>query len=188
MWNNRCQNGRICVSGVEVLSYRISLPEWTEFAEVSAAYGGIAERAIAFCETQLRERAEGEFEASEDPQKRFRFPAYRYRLEGRVTYEDGAREIASVCLTAELKRRGETACLERNVEVHTWKLSEALLLPPEQTAVLWEPALRLPKKMRRRGDLLLEGNRLFWIYGAEKQELFAERTVSRKHFFSKKAK
>ncbi len=171
MWTYHHQNGRICVDGVEVLSYRISLPRWEAFEQVSALYQEIGESAVAFCETALRERAEQEFQASEDPQRKFHFPALRYRLEGRVTYEDLQLGVASVCLTAELKRLGCSARLQRHVEAHTWELKTGALLPPEQTVAFRFPDERIPRRIRRAEGALLEGERLFLLQRGERKEL-----------------
>lgn len=187
MWKYRCQNGRICVSGVEVLRYRISLPEWEEFEAVSSVYGEIADRSLSFCETTLRQMAEAEFEASEDPRKKFRFPAFRYRLEGRVTYEDAQMGIASVFLIAEMKRGDRADYVERHAEAHTWNLSEGLLLPPEQVVALRCPTERVPKKLRREDGILIDGESLFLIRGAERRELILTRGSSKKRMFAKKA-
>ncbi len=84
------------VLGVEVLSYRISLPLWEEAEKISSFYREIGERAEVFCKERLFPLAQKDYEASEDPRKRFRYAPYSYTLEGKIT---GEREgLLSVCL------------------------------------------------------------------------------------------
>ena len=129
--------GRVTVEGTEVLSYRIRLPRWQEYEEVSAFYDAIARQVLTFCETELRARAEEELSRSEDPRKHLTFPALRYRLESEVGGETDHR--TTVRLTAELIRGGEI--LQRSVWTHAWHLSEGMLLPSEPRikvpALLW---------------------------------------------------
>jgi len=181
-----CQSGRFCVSGVEVLSYRIRLPRWETAEEISAFYGEAGARALAFCEDQLRAEAELAFSQSEDPQKRFRFPALRYHLEGRVTLEDPRRDLVSVLLLAELGRRGETAPVCRRLRAHTWRLSDGSLLPPRYALALWKSGARLLRPLRRDRELLLEDGRIFSVGGAEKRELFLVRERGEALFFGEK--
>ena len=141
--------GRVTVEGTEVLTYRIRLPRWQEYEEISAFYDVMAQQALAFCETELRERAEEEFSRSEDPRKRFTFPTLRYRLEGRVSEEKSDR--TTVRLVAELSRRGEM--LERSEWAHTWCLSDGMLLPSETRIKIlpppWHKRRKNPKSQEK---------------------------------------
>lgn len=173
-----CRVGRSVVDGVEVLSYRIRLPLWQEQEEISDFYREIGERTQSFCETVLKERAEAEFSRSEDPQKRFRFSQLRYRLEGRVTYENRELGVVSVLLVAELSRRGDSALPQRTMTAHTWDLSARMLLPPRQAVSLLHPGAGVPRGLKRRGDLLIDRGRLYWIDGAERTEMISRPRAS----------
>ena len=161
MNQNRCWNGCVRVAGVEVLRYRISLPAWEEFAAVTSFYETLGENGRCFCEESLRARAESDFAASEEVQRKFHFPTLRYTLTGRVTYENRERGIASVLLTAELKR-GAGELLRRYVEAHTWELADALLLPPSQALARQVPDARLPRSARHADGVLLDAGSLYW--------------------------
>lgn len=156
------KSGRACVAGVEVLRWRISLPMRGE--AIAAFYEEIGRRAVAFCERALREHAEQAFALSDNENKRFSFPAFSYRLEGRVTYED--EEVLSVCLTAELRRRGERSCLGFFEQGQVFEKKSGLLLPPEEVVSLFG-GTRLSAKEKRSpkgvllsqdGVLLHDGN------------------------------
>ena len=145
------KNGRACLAGVEVLRWRISLPTCGE--KIAAFYEEIGARAAGFCEGLLRERAEHEFEASEDENKRFRFPTLSYRLEGRVTYEN--EEYLSVCLVAELRRRGERSPLGFFEDGQVWEKKTEALLPPDEIAFSHCKMPFLRKERKRARSVLL---------------------------------
>lgn len=156
------KNGRACVGGVEVLRWKISLPICD--GAIGRFYEEICARTAAYCEGALRERAEREFEASEDEKKRFSFPAFSYRLEGRVTYED--EEYLSVCLAAELRRRGERSSLAFFEDGHVFEKSLELLLPPsEVVSQLCKTRLSRKERKAARGVLLSEKN-VLWHDGS----------------------
>ncbi len=155
------KSGRACVTGVEVLRWRISLPTCGE--KIAAFYEEIGARAAGFCEGLLRERAEHEFEASEDENKRFHFPSFSYRLEGRVTYED--EEYLSVCLVAELRRRGERLPLGAFEDGQVWEKKTEALLPPEALASLLCKTPFLRKERKRARSVLLSEKALLWHDG-----------------------
>lgn len=162
-----CRTGCERVAGVEVLTYRICLPQWENLEKISAFYSEIEQRARSFCETSLKRIAEEAFETSEDPRKRFCFPTFRYALEGSVTCEDTQANLLSVRLVAEWKRRGTVDCLERQLQAHTWSLSEEILLPPEQIAERLGANARLARKIRKKKDVLLDRGELFFLNGGE---------------------
>ena len=158
-----CRTGCARVLGVEVLTYRISLPKWEKRDKISEFYAQVEARTLSFCETALRRMAERCFDASEDPKKRFHFPAFRYGLEGRVTWEDTDTDLVSVCLTAELKQKGD--CLESCLQAHTWSLSEEVLLPPEQIAERLALQGRFSRKMRKKEHFLVKNRTLLFLDG-----------------------
>ncbi len=155
------RNGRACVEGVEVLRWKISLP--THGEKISAFYEEIGERAVRYCEGALRERAEDEFEASEDEQKRFRFPSLTYRLEGRVTYEDET--YVSVCLVAELRRRGERSPIGFFEDGQVFEKKNGMLLPPETVVSLFCGTRLLSKERKSARGVLLSEKGVLWHDG-----------------------
>ncbi len=153
------KHGGESVLGTEVLRWRISLPLCGE--PISAFYEEIGRRAVGYCEGALTELATREFESSDDPNKRFSFPALIYRLEGRVTYEDEC--FLSICLAAELRRRGERSPLSRFEDGQVWEKWEGKLLPPEEIVRL-RCKTRLSRKEKKaiRGVLLSEKSVLWY--------------------------
>ena len=91
-------------------------------------YRKIGESVEDFCENDLRVYAERSFAESEDPKKRFHFPAFFYRLE--ATVEEGETEwmVKMETVLGRKGRRGEP--LYRTEEIHRWTLCESGLLPP----------------------------------------------------------
>ena len=160
------------ISGVEVLTYRIRLPKWENLDRISAFYAEIEERTRSFCEMVLKKMAREIFEASEDPKKYFCFPTFRYTLEGQVVYENTETDIVSVRLLAELKRRGSVDCLERQVQAHTWSLSEEVFLPVEQIAERLGKTELIPRKNRKMREILVDHGEMFFCQngGLEKLE------------------
>lgn len=151
---------RICVTGTEVLRYRICLPQWERYAVMSELYREIGARAARYCEEVLRPYAERCYEESEQADKRFRFPAFCYALEGRVTYED--ERVVSVGLTVQWRRRGAREALAQYVEGHTWQREEECLLPPRQ-ALLALGVGQLSQRMLHADGVIREGETL-WLY------------------------
>lgn len=160
-----CRTGCERISGVEVLTYRISLPQWGSLERISDFYSAVEQRTLSFCETTLKKIAEEAFESSEDPRKRFCFPTFRYALEGRVTCEDTKANLLSVRLEAELKRKGTVDCLERQLQAHTWSLSEEMLLPPEQIAERLGGNARHARKIRKKKDVLVDQGEVYFLNG-----------------------
>lgn len=155
------KNGRACVMGVEVLRWRISLPSCDE--TISAFYEEIGTRAVGFCEGALRQRAEREFEESEDEKKRFRFSALSYRLEGRVTYEDET--YLSVCLAAELRRRGERSPIGFFEDGHIFEKESGMLLAPEDVVFRFCGERLSAKEKKSARGVLLSGKEVLWHNG-----------------------
>ena len=156
--------GRFCVSGVEVLRVRITLPCR---AELSDFYRGVAQRVWAYCEGTLRLRAEEAYEASEEPNKRFAFPTFLYRLEGRICHEEAG--LLSVRLEGSLGRRGMREPEVRWADAHTWLTEggKTYLLPPEQAVARFGGGtLSRRERKRCRGAILSEG-RVFLCDGKD---------------------
>lgn len=161
---NRTGCARVC--GTEVLTYRISLPQWDRLGKISAFYLEIENRTRSFCETALKTMAEEDFERSDDPKKRFCFPTFRYVLEACVTYENVGEDLLSVRLVTELRRRGSVDCLERHLQAHTWSLSEEILIPPEQIAERLMGNARIPRNIRKNKDVLVDGGVMTFLNGS----------------------
>ncbi len=123
------KTARFCVSGTEVLRCRLSLPEWEGREKINAFYRQVGEHAFRFCETRLRELAEGAFEESADEKKKFRFPPFSYLLEVQVT-ENG--DEATVSLLAQWRQKGVAEPLAVGRDTHIWQISEEQLVPPRK--------------------------------------------------------
>lgn len=152
------------VQGVEVLSYRISLP-FFEGEKMSGFYREIGEQVGVFCREILFPFAQKEYEESTEPRKRFRHVPYFYTLDGKITGETGS--LLSVLMEARWGRKGERELLGRALDAHTWELETRMLLPPRQVA----ERLSLPRL--RRGELrscrgiLLSGDVCLFCDGQE---------------------
>ena len=158
------KSGWTAVDGCEVLRWRISLPLCeSEQGKIAAFYEEVGRRAIAFCEGALSERAKAEFECSDDPNKRFFFAAFSYRLAGAVTYED--EELCSVCLTAELRRRGGRAPIELFEDGQVWEKRSGLRIPPAEVLRLYSEEALLCKEKRLIQGVLLSENSVLWYDG-----------------------
>ena len=158
------KSGRTAVEGCEVLRWRISLPLCeSEQGRISAFYEEVGRRAAAFCEGALSERAKAEFERADDPNKRFSFAAFSYRLAGAVTYEDG--ELCSVCMTAELRRRGDRAPIELYEDGQVWEKHSGLWIPPKEVVFLCCGEALSRKEKRLIQGVLLSENSVLWYDG-----------------------
>lgn len=165
------KHGWASVAGSEVLRWRISLPLGGE--GIGDFYREIGERAVGYCEGALTEQATQEFEQSDDPNKRFRFPVLSYHLAGEVTYEDEC--FLSVLLTAELRRRGERAPIVHFEDGQVWEKEGGVLLPPDQLVrTVCQTGFSHREKKRCRGVLLSE-KVLLWYDGEtwNKKELLS---------------
>ena len=89
--------GRHTHAGVEVLSFRLSLPNVESMPALTDFYEQMAERVTDFCQRELAPMAEGAYDADPDPKKRFHFRPYRYDLTGRVEEDDGTRLRVRLC-------------------------------------------------------------------------------------------
>ncbi|MBO5938242.1 MAG: hypothetical protein J6Q82_01925 [Clostridia bacterium] len=155
------KHGRASVLGTEVLRWRISLPLRGD--NVALFYEEIGRRAVSYCEGALTELATEEFERSDDPNKRFCFPVFSYRLEGRVTYEDD--RFLSVCLAAELRRRGDRSPLVRFEDGQVWERTDGMLLPPEEVVRLVCKTKLSRKEKRKLQGILLSEKDVLWYDG-----------------------
>ena len=159
------KNGRACVEGVEVLRWRISLPMCGE--KIDDFYREIGERVVLYCEGKLREGAEGEFEKSADEKKRFHFPTLSYRLEGKITYEDEM--YLSVCLAAELRRRGERSPVAVFEDGQVFEKESGILLSPEEVVHRFCGTRLLSKERKSARGVLLSEKEVLWHDGTRWQ-------------------
>ena len=158
------KSGRETVDGCEVLRWRISLPLCeSEQGRIAAFYEEIGRRAVGFCKGALSERAKAEFERSDDPNKRFSFAAFSYRLAGAVTYEDET--LCSVCLTAELRRRGDRVPKESFEDGQVWEKRSGLWIPPAEVVRLHGEEALSRKEKRLIQGALLSANSVLWYDG-----------------------
>ncbi len=161
------------VSGVTVFSYRISIPSWEEKTKMTEFYQKISLEAEEFCQSKLIPLAEGDFSASEDPNKRFRYAPFFYTLSGRVTGEKEG--ILSVLLEAKWGRRGEKELLGQGFDAHTWEWQEENLLPPAHvTRRLSLQRIRRKDRRRCRG-VFLDGETIRLCFSKELKEAFFDR-------------
>ena len=130
MTESECWSGRHVTEGVEVLRWHISLPRAEGAERMSGLYHRMGESLAAFCEGELRERAESDYVRCDDPRKRFRFPAFFYRLESE-TLEEG--DLVTVRLRLRFGRRGGREAPYLWESTQRWSLSEDCLIPPRPT-------------------------------------------------------
>ena len=158
------KNGRSCAAGTELLRWRISLPQCeSKEGNIAAFYEEIGRRAVKYCEERLSALARSEFDALDDPDKRFSFSAFSYRLEGRVTYED--EQFWSLCLVAELRRRGDRLPIAHFEDGQVWEKQSELRVPPEELVRrLGAEALGSRERKHARG-VLLSRDAVLWYDG-----------------------
>ena len=168
------KNGRICVEGTEVLRWRISLPLYGD--AIASFYGELGARAVGYCEGALTELATREFEGSEEANKRFDFPFFSYRLAGRVTYED--ERYFSVCLVAELRRRGAREVLGYFESGQVWEKESEQCVPPEQLVTEFCHSRFSRREKKRVSGILLSSEGALWYDGGtwRKKEIFGDKT------------
>ena len=117
--------------GVEVLRYKIVLPEISERQCISEFYKGIYDRVIAYCEGDLIKYAEQKYTDCDMPKKKFNYPPISYALVGKVTAEkDG---LLFIKLVASVSQRGLSDTITV-YDAHAWDLNEERLLPPKMAA------------------------------------------------------
>ena len=151
------QKGTEAINGVEILRWRIDLPQPEELAEISAFYRELAAGVAEFCRGALKQRAETEYEHCDDPKKRFRFSPLIYALTGRIAAREAS--LLSVELTVSLRRDGHL--LSRRVWGQVFDLSEQVLLPPELiTSMRGMP--KPPKRIRKQIGALLVSEGTLW--------------------------
>ncbi len=155
------KNGRVSVLGTEVLRWRVSLPIAGE--KIAAFYGEIGARAVGYCEGALWSLAEREFEESEEKNKRFSFPSFSYRLEGKITYED--EQFLSLCLVAELRRRGGNKALGHFEDGQVWEKKTEVLLPPEEVIFQCCGTHFSRKEKKTACGILLSSDSALWYDG-----------------------
>lgn len=166
------KSGRVCSEGTELLRWRVSLPLSGE--RIAAFYEEIGKGAAEYCEEKLADFCRQTFDAMEDPNKRFCFSAFSYRLEGRVTYED--EEFLSVCLVAELRRRGDRSFLQHFEDGQIWEKKTELRLPPEEAVQVFAKTSLSRKEKRSAKGALLSDNSVLWYDGGawQKKDFFVE--------------
>lgn len=151
------QKGTEAINGVEILRWRIDLPQLEELAEISAFYCELAARTAAFCRGALKQRAETEYEHCDDPKKRFRFPPLVYALTGRIAAREAS--LLSVELTVSLRRDGHL--LAHRIWGQVFDLGDQVLLPPELiTSMRGMP--KPPKRIRKQIGALLVSEGTLW--------------------------
>ena len=138
---------------------------------LSGFYEEISDGVRAFCEGELRRRAEEDFEACEDPKKRFFYPSFCYTLEGRIPWEDRERDWVAVRLDACLGRKGGGEILARGADAHVWHRTEGCLIPPQEVARVLG-CRRLSWRERKKADgVLMDGGKVWLCMGGEWTEL-----------------
>ena len=159
MYRYFCLSGRHTFDGVEIMRYKISVPEFIGHDRISQFYREISERVQSFCEGDLKDHAKAEYERSEITNKKFRYPCLIYKLDGTVTYD--GEEIAFVRMEATLKKLGDTSPMCRTYDAHTWSLSDECIIPPKRAASLLVPDKRLLKKIKSPRGVLYSDGKIF---------------------------
>ena len=117
--------------GVEILRYKIVLPRFSDYEEISGFYRGIYDRVISYCEGELVKHAEKKYVECDIPRKKFDYPPIVYSLSGRVTYECGDLLFVKLTATATQKGMSDAVCV---YDAHAWSLSDRRLIPPKMAA------------------------------------------------------
>ena len=143
--------------GVEILCWRIEVPDLSEHEGIPSFLGEIAERTAAFCASALRKNAEERYDAFGDPKKRFRYPPLVYKLTVETVEESP--ELLSCELTVSLGQGGRGLFCRRFGLI--FDRSDGTLLSPVEAARR-RGVRHLPRSVRRTvGGVLLKDGRVF---------------------------
>ena len=159
MYSYFYKNGKESADGVEILRYKICLPEFEGRERMSCFYREIARSVLSFCEGELKQFAFTQYEERRGERTKAGYPMIIYTLNGRVTYSDG--EHIFVLIEAMLKRRGERAQICRRYDAHGWELSSQLLMPPKDVLALAVGERPFPKEAKKAKNLFILDGRLF---------------------------
>ena len=159
MYSYFYENGKESIGNIEVLKYKICLPEFEGKKRMTGFYREIASGVKKFCEGELKKYALSQYEENGEKTGRLGYPQIIYTLNGRVTHCDG--EHLFVLIEAMLKRRGERAQICRRYDSHGWTLSDELLMRPKDIAALFFGRENIPKDIRKAKNLFVSENRLF---------------------------
>ena len=145
---------RCFYDGVEVLRYKIELPNLPRLNKITEFYRGCADKAAEYCEGELSELARSEYISSDMSQKKFRYKGLVYKLCGRVTYENDG--LLFIYLTASLEGGGRERVT--SADGHAWDKADEGLLPPNQAIRRVRPDIKLRRKLRKSdGIVYLDG-------------------------------
>ena len=91
-----------------------------------------------------------------------------------MTYEDA--EFLSICLVAELRRRGERSALQHFEDGQIWEKSTELRLMPEEAVQVFAKTSLSRKEKRSAKGALLNANSVLWYDGVawQKKDFFVE--------------
>ena len=169
MYSYFYENGKEDAEGIEILKYKICLPEFEKKERMTKFYREISSGVKAFCDGELKKYALLQYEEKGDQRGKLGYPQIIYTLNGRVTYCDG--EHLFVLIEAMLKRRGERAQICRRYDSHGWTLSDELLMRPKDIAELAFGGENIPKDVRKAKNLFISENRLFCCDGERINEI-----------------
>ena len=169
MYSYFYKNGKESIEGIEILKYKICLPEFEGRERMTEFYRKIAAGVMTFCEGELKKYAFSQYEEKSGEIGRMGYPQIIYTLNGRVTHCDG--EHLFVLIEAMLKRRGERAQICRRYDSHGWTLSDELLMRPKDIALLASGGGNISKDAKRAKNLFISEGRLFSCEGERISEI-----------------
>ena len=161
-----CRVGKSHLDGVEILRYRIKLPEFEDMDHISQFYRSVADTVGEFCESELREYAEREYATVTEAESRLRYRPLRYLLDGSVTCDDG--ETVFVRLAASLVR-GDV--ISQCYDAHAWSREGQRMIPPIRVARMLIPKGKLPREVRRADGIYISEGRIYACRGRELTEI-----------------
>ena len=164
-----CRSERYCFEGVELLRYKIVLPELRRYPKISEFYRDIFEIVVNYCESALRDKAKEEYDNCEIPRKKFNYPPICYSLDGRITYADD--EVIFVRLIAETRKRGIENSVIRACDAHAWSPRDQLLMPPKQAAGLFLKKKDIPKSLKQKNGFFVENGKFYTCGGEGIEEI-----------------
>ena len=169
---NMTKRGSESKDGVEILRWRIEMPELPVYETVIAFFETIASSVSDFCQGALKARASEAYEHSTDPKKRFRHPPLVYECVAEPA-EEGA-DFLSIKLTVSLRQGGKDLC-RRSFGLVFDRSDQTLLSPREAARKRGVRCLPLSLWRDKGGVLLRDGS--VWVRkGEEWAPFLAEKT------------
>ena len=156
---------RFYEAGVEILGIRLSLPQVGNKAEINRFYRELLALVYSFCTSELLPYAKERYRTDPDERKKFHFVPYRYRLEGKIMYQD--ENFLSIRMDACYTGGGEKAPLGYKSGSQNWDLKEEMLLSPVKAMLAFGEKIPPGKERRQMREIFFTERGMFYKKGRE---------------------